>query len=112
MSVDAAEPGRPAVAADVPQLFELRLYIAGQSPKSMRAVDNLRRACEEHLRDRYRLELIDLLEDPERARSDEIIAVPTLVRMSPRPLRRIIGDLSDTEKLLTGLQVDRGGGPT
>jgi circadian clock protein KaiB len=96
-------PGCSA-AAD-PQLFEFRLYLAGQSPKSMRAVDNLRRMCEEHLPGRYQLEVIDLLERPDLARRDEIIALPTLVRTSPRPLRRIIGDLSDTEKLLAGLSV-------
>lgn len=105
MSLEGAVDG--SGGADVPPLVELRLYIAGQSPKSMRAVANLRRTCEEHLPGRYQLELIDLLEHPERARADEIIAVPTLVRASPRPVRRIIGDLSDTEKLLTGLQVQR-----
>ena len=85
--------------------YELRLYLAGHSPKSVRAVENLRRACEEHLAGRYRIELVDLLENPQLARGDEIIAVPTLVRKLPEPLRRIIGDLSDTEKLLVGLQL-------
>jgi len=85
----------------------MRLYVAGQSPKSVRAVENLRRVCEEHLPGRYEIELVDLLENPQLARSDEIIAVPTLVRKLPEPLRRIIGDLSDTEKVLVGLQLTK-----
>jgi circadian clock protein KaiB len=92
-----------------PEIYELRLYLAGHSPKSVRAVENLRRACEEYLPGRYRIELVDLLENPQLARGDEIIAVPTLVRKLPEPVRRIIGDLSDTEKLLVGLQL-RGAG--
>ena len=91
--------------------YELRLYLAGHSPKSVRAVENLRRACEEHLAGRYRIELVDLLENPQLARGDEIIAVPTLVRKLPQPVRKIIGDLSDTEKLLVGLQLRSAGGP-
>lgn len=85
--------------------FDLRLYVAGQTPKSVRAVENLRRVCEEHLAGRYRVEVIDLLEDPRLARGDEIIAVPTLVRKLPEPIRKIIGDLSDTERVLVGLQL-------
>lgn len=85
--------------------FDLRLYVAGQAPKSVRAVENLRRVCEEHLAGRYRVEVIDLLEDPRLARGDEIIAVPTLVRKLPEPIRKIIGDLSDTERVLVGLQL-------
>ena len=91
--------------SDSPPVYDLRLYLAGHSPKSVRAVENLRRACEEHLPGRYRIELVDLLENPQLARGDEIIAVPTLVRKLPEPIRRIIGDLSDTEKLLVGLQL-------
>jgi circadian clock protein KaiB len=71
----------------------------------VRAVENLRRVCEEHLQGRYQIELVDLLENPHLARGDEIIAVPTLVRKLPEPMRRIIGDLSDTEKVLVGLQL-------
>jgi len=85
--------------------LRLLLYLAGHSPKSVRAVENLRRVCEEHLPGRYRIELVDLLENPQLARGDEIIAVPTLVRKLPVPVRNIIGDLSDTEKLLVGLQL-------
>jgi len=91
--------------SDSPPVYELRLYLAGHSPRSVRAVENLRRTCEEYLPGRYRIELVDLLENPQLARGDEIIAVPTLVRKMPEPVRRIIGDLSDTEKLLVGLQL-------
>jgi len=91
------------------QMYELRLYLAGHSPRSVRAVENLRRTCEEYLPGRYRIELVDLLENPQLARGDEIIAVPTLVRTLPEPVRKIIGDLSDTEKLLVGLQLRSAG---
>jgi circadian clock protein KaiB len=96
--------------SDSPPVYELRLYLAGHSPRSVRAVENLRRTCEEYLAGRYRIELVDLLENPQLARGDEIIAVPTLVRTLPEPVRKIIGDLSDTEKLLVGLQLRRAGG--
>ena len=96
--------------SDPPPMYELRLYLAGHSPKSVRAVENLRRPCEEYLPGRYRIELVDLLENPQLARGDEIIAVPTLVRKLPEPVRKIIGDLSDTEKLLVGLQLRSAGG--
>lgn len=89
-------------------LFELRLYVAGQTPKSVRAVENLRQVCDEHLAGRYRVEVIDLMQNPALARGDEIIAVPTLVRKLPEPIRKIIGDLSDTERVLVGLQVRPG----
>jgi circadian clock protein KaiB len=92
---------------DPDETYHLRLYVAGQSPKSVRAVENLRRVCEEYLAGRYSIELVDLLENPQLARGDEIIAVPTLIRKLPEPIRRIIGDLSDTEKLLVGLQLDK-----
>lgn len=94
VSTDAAE-----------QAFELRLYVAGQSPKSVRAIDNLRQICHDHLAGKYSIEVIDLLENPRLARGDEIVAVPTLVRKLPEPIRRIIGDLSDTEQVLIGLQL-------
>lgn len=83
----------------------LRLYVAGQTPKSLAAFANLKRICEEHLAGRYRIEVIDLLEHPQLARGDQIFAVPTLVRKLPQPLRKIIGDLSNTEKVLVGLDV-------
>ena len=85
--------------------WNLRLYTAGQSPKSLAALDNLKRVCEEHLAGRYSIEVIDLLKNPRLAKDDQIVAIPTLVRKLPEPLRRIVGDLSDTERALVGLQL-------
>lgn len=85
--------------------WELRLYVAGQTTKSLKAFANLQRLCDEHLSGKYRIEVIDLMEHPQLARGDEIIAVPTLVRKLPEPMRKIIGDLSDTSKVLVGLQL-------
>lgn len=93
------------IEAPDPRRLVLRLYIAGQTPKSLRAIDNLQRICENELVGRYQIEIIDLVQHPQRARDDEIIAVPTLVRQLPLPLRKIIGDLSDTSKVLIGLQI-------
>jgi circadian clock protein KaiB len=87
--------------------WNLRLYTAGQSPKSLAALDNLKRVCEEHLAGRYSIEVIDLLKNPRLAKDDQIVAIPTLVRKLPEPLRRIVGDLSDTERTLVGLQLRR-----
>jgi circadian clock protein KaiB len=89
----------------VPDCWELRLYTAGQTPKSMAAFSNLKRICEEHLPGRYKIEVIDLMQNPRLAKEDQIVAIPTLVRKLPDPLRRIIGDLSDTERTLVGLQL-------
>ena len=88
------------------EVLELRLYIAGQTRKSIAALTNLRRICEEHLAGRYRVEVIDLLENPQRAQHDQILAIPTLVRRLPEPIRRIIGDLSNSERVLVGLEVE------
>ena len=88
-------------------VIELRLYIAGQTRKSIAALTNLRRICEEHLAGRYRVEVIDLMENPEQAQRDQIVAIPTLVRRLPQPIRRIIGDLSNSERVLVGLEVER-----
>jgi circadian clock protein KaiB len=85
--------------------WNLRLYTAGQSPKSLAALANLKRVCEEHLAGRYSIEVIDLLKNPRLAKDDQIVAIPTLVRKLPEPLRRIVGDLSDTERALVGLQL-------
>jgi circadian clock protein KaiB len=85
--------------------FVLRLYIAGQTPRSMLAIANLKRICEEYLTGQYRIEIIDLRKDPGLALRDRIIAAPTLVRQLPEPIRRIIGDLSDTERVLVGLDI-------
>ena len=82
--------------------FELRLYVAGQTPKAVRAFANLRRICDEHLAGRYSIEVVDLLENPQLGRGDQILALPTLVRRLPAPIRKIIGDLSDTERVLVG----------
>ena len=85
--------------------WELRLYVTGRSPKCARAIENLQRACDEHLDGRYHIEVVDLLENPRLAADDQILAVPTLVRKLPPPIRKIVGDLSDTERLLVGLQL-------
>lgn len=90
------------------EVWELRLYVAGQTPKSLAAFANLKRFCEEHLAGRYRIEVIDLVEHPQLARGDQIFAVPTLVRKLPPPLRKIIGDLSNTERVLVGLDIRPG----
>jgi circadian clock protein KaiB len=93
------------VTARDPEVFELRLYVAGHKPKSVSALANLKSFCEEHLAGKYRLEVIDLLEHPQLARSDQILAIPTLVRRLPMPMRRIIGDLSNTQRVLAGLDL-------
>lgn len=87
------------------ELWDLRLYVAGQTPKSITALANLRRMCEEHLAGRYRIEVVDLAENPQLARTDQILAIPTLVRRLPSPIRRIIGDLSNSERVLVGLDL-------
>ena len=87
------------------ETWELRLYVAGQTPKSVAALANLRRYCEEHLKGRYWLEVIDLLVNPQLAEGDQILAIPTLVRKVPVPIRKIIGDLSNEERVLVGLDV-------
>jgi circadian clock protein KaiB len=85
--------------------FDLRLYVAGQTPRSVQALANLKRICEEHLAGRYRIRIIDLLENPQLAKGDQILAIPTLVRTIPQPARRIIGDLSNIDKVLVGLDI-------
>ena len=85
--------------------YELRLYVAGSTPNSLAAISNLKRICEEHLAGRYRVTVIDLIVDPRLARGDQILAVPTLVRRLPEPMRKIIGDLSDTGRVLVGLDI-------
>lgn len=87
------------------EIWQLRLYVAGQSPKSLRAFSNLTSLCEEHLAGRYEIEVVDLVEHPSLARSDDILAIPTLVRRLPAPLRKIIGDLSNAERVLVGLRL-------
>lgn len=95
----------PTASTTEPEIWSLRLYVAGQSPKSLAAFANLKKLCEEHLAGRYQIEVIDLLEHPQLAAGDQIVAIPTLVRKLPEPLRRIVGDLSNTERALVGLQL-------
>jgi circadian clock protein KaiB len=85
--------------------WELRLYIAGKTPRAVKAFQNLQNICEEHLAGRYHIEIIDLIENPTLARGDQIVAVPTLVRKLPTPLKKIIGDLSNKERVLVGLDI-------
>ena len=85
--------------------FYLRLYVAGQTPKSVRAYENLKKICHEHLEGRYHIDVIDLMKNPQLAKGDEIVAIPTLVRQLPHPIRKIIGDLSNTDRTLVGLQI-------
>jgi circadian clock protein KaiB len=85
--------------------WELRLYVAGQTPKSVTALTNLKKYCETHLKGQYRIEVIDLLVQPQLAEGDQILAIPTLVRKVPEPIRKIIGDLSNEEKVLVGLDI-------
>jgi circadian clock protein KaiB len=87
------------------EVWQLRLYVAGQTPKSLAAFANLKQICENHLAGRYDIEIVDLLDNPTLAQGDQILAVPTLVRKLPPPVRKIIGDLSDTERVLVGLDM-------
>lgn len=90
------------------EYYDLRLYVAGQTPKSLAAFANLKQLCEIHLAGKYRIEVIDLVKKPHRARDDEIIAIPTLVRRLPQPIRKIIGDLCDRQRTLVGLELAEG----
>ncbi len=85
--------------------YALKLYVAGQTPKAVRAFANLRKICDEHLEGRYSIEVIDLVENPQLGRGDQILALPTLVRHLPTPIKKIIGDLSNTERVLVGLDI-------
>jgi circadian clock protein KaiB len=103
----ATEPdlhGQDPVKGEL-ETWHLRLYVAGESPKSLLAFANLKAMCAEHLDHPYEIEIVDLLQSPRLARGDEIIAIPTLVRRLPAPMRKIIGDLSDTDRVLVGLQL-------
>jgi len=95
-----------------PDYYQLRLYVAGQTTKSLAAVSNLKRVCEAYLPGRYEINVIDLAQDPQLAASDQILAIPTLVRRLPEPLKRIIGDLSNLEKVLIGLNIRQKPGET
>jgi circadian clock protein KaiB len=85
--------------------WNLRLYVAGQTPRSLTAFNNLKDICEEYLKGKYHIEVVDLMENPTLARGDQILAIPTLVRKLPQPIRKIIGDLSNTERVLVGLDI-------
>lgn len=101
--VAADEKAARRTAADTK--WDLRLYVAGQTPRSLAAITNLKAICEEHLKGQYHIQIIDLLVHPQLSRDDQIVAIPTLVRQLPVPIRKIIGDLSDTERTLVGLQL-------
>jgi len=100
----ARQPGGPADDRSS-KLWELRLYVAGQTPRSLTAFTNLKQICEGHLKGRYRIQVIDLVKQPKLSKGDQILAIPTLVRRLPEPVRKIIGDLSDTERVLVGLDL-------
>jgi circadian clock protein KaiB len=101
----APAPKKPSKKLAKADIWDLRLYIAGQTPNSLAAIANLRRICEERLQGRYRIEIIDLLEKPQLAKGDQIIAIPTLVRKLPAPMKKIIGNLSIAERALVGLDL-------
>jgi circadian clock protein KaiB len=104
---EIAQPDAPRPGAE----WKLRLYVAGQTPKSLTAFANLRRICEEHLAGCYQIEVIDLMKHPELAQTDQIIALPTLVRKLPEPIKRIVGDLSNSERVVLGMNLEKLSGP-
>ena len=110
MTDHAKSKGKRAAVPAGPDVWNLRLYVAGHSAKCVAAVRNLNRFCEQHLAGRYHIEVVDLLENPRLARDDQILAIPTLVRKVPEPLRKIVGDLSDAERMLVGFDL-RAGSP-
>lgn len=106
------DPNAPQPLADIPVtaeadpgMWELRLYVAGKTARSVAAFDNLTKLCQEHLPGQYRIEVVDLLVHPQLAKGDQIVAIPTLVRKLPEPIRKVIGDLSNVERTLVGLQL-------
>jgi circadian clock protein KaiB len=100
-------PANSGTGADNGEQWDLCLYVTDGSPKCVRAIENLQRACEEYLAGRYQIEIVDLLKDPRRAATDQILAAPTVVRRLPRPIRKLVGDLSDSDRLLAGLELPR-----
>jgi circadian clock protein KaiB len=97
--------GKRAKTDATKEIWRLRLYVAGQTPKSIEAFANLKKICEEHLAGKYKIEVIDLLKNPQLAKGHQIVAIPTLVRELPEPLKKIIGDLANTERVLVGLDI-------
>ncbi len=107
---EAKRVGSPSKkAGGAEEIWNLRLYVAGQTPKSIAAFANLKKICEENLKERYKIEVIDLLENPQLAKGDQILAIPTLVRRLPPPVKKIIGDLSNTLRVLVGLDLRKSG---
>jgi circadian clock protein KaiB len=100
-----AKSSRPRLLRNAPEHWSLRLYVAGQTPRSLTAFANLKTLCEQHLAGRYEIEIIDLVKDPQRAQNDQIVALPTLVRRLPQPLKRVIGDLSNAERVKIGMEL-------
>jgi len=103
--MESKQPPDQAETAPRPDFYDLRLYVAGQTPNSIAAFANLKTICEQHLAGRYRIQVIDLLVDPQLAHGDQILAIPTLVRALPEPIKKIIGDLSNAERTLVGLDL-------
>jgi circadian clock protein KaiB len=99
------EAGTTRGSSDGPETWNLRLYVAGQTPRAIAALENLKKICEDHLAGQYTIEVIDLLQNPQLAQGDQILAVPTLVRKLPEPVRKIIGDLSNEQRVLVGLDL-------
>ena len=112
MTAGAAERSRSGADRRRGKLWQLRLYVAGQTPKSVAAFSNLKQICETHLSGRYVIEIIDLVEQPQLSKGDQILAIPTLVRKLPQPVRKIIGDLSDVNRVLVGLDLRPADGRT
>ncbi len=108
--METREEDDQSESATMEGCWQLRLYVAGITPKSLTAFANLRRICEEHLEGKYRIEVIDLMVNPQLAKGDQILAIPTLVRRLPEPVKKIIGDLSDTDRVLVGLNIRAVGG--
>jgi circadian clock protein KaiB len=102
-------PANDWSGAETGEQWDLCVYVTGNSPKSQRATANLRRACEEHLAGRYQIEIVDVLKNPRRAAADQILAAPTVVRRFPAPIRKLVGDLSDNDRLLIGLELKSSG---
>ena len=109
VTVSKTESKKATKVKPVKDEWILRLYVAGQTPKCIAAFNNLKKICEEQLKGKYRIEVIDLIENPQLSRDDQILAVPTLVRKLPSPVRKIIGDLSNTERVLVGLDIKQNG---
>jgi circadian clock protein KaiB len=105
MKSSSVQNGHNGAQRNGAAFFHLKLYVAGQTPKSLTALANLKKICSNHLDGRYEIHIIDLLKTPQLAQGDQILAIPTLVRKLPQPIRKIIGDLSDTERVLVGLDV-------